>query len=186
MVYKDLEQVHLVIGAQAPSAISPMRHALILLNAVLGGSMSSWLFQEIREKRGLAYAVCSYLNPYLDAGLFGIYTATDQEKIRDVLALVREGLDHFRFESLSERELLDAKEQIKGNFLLGMESTDLRMSRLARNEFCFGRPLPPEEFIARIDAVTEVEIRDLAGVMFRPEAMTITALGPISESDLVF
>ena len=186
MLYKDLEQVHLVVGSPAPSAVSPKRHAAILLNAVLGGSMSSWLFQEIREKRGLAYAVCSYLTPYMDTGLFGIYAGTEQQNVREVLSLVREGLDRFRSELLTEKELSAAKEQIKGNFLLGMESTDNRMARLARNEITYGRSVPPEEVVERIDAVGREEIRDLAGEMFRPEAMTIAALGPVTEADLVF
>ena len=84
---KDLEQVHLIIGAPAPSAVSPERHAAFLLNAVLGGSMSSWLFQEIREKRGLAYAIYSYLTPYMDTGMFGIYAGTGSDKVREVLGL---------------------------------------------------------------------------------------------------
>jgi predicted Zn-dependent peptidase len=183
---KDLEQAHLVIGAPAPSAVSPERHAGVLLNAVLGGSMSSWLFQEIREKRGLAYAVCSYLTSYMDTGLFGIYAGTDKEKVREVLSLVREGLERFRSELLTDDELRAAKEQIKGNFLLGMESTDNRMARLARNEITYGRSVPPEEVVERIDAVAREEIRALAVEMFRPEAMTIVGLGPVSDADLEF
>jgi predicted Zn-dependent peptidase len=181
---KDLEQAHLVIGAPAPSAVSPKRHAGVLLNAVLGGSMSSWLFQEIREKRGLAYAVCSYLTSYMDTGLFGVYAGTEKEKVREILALVREGLDRFSSELLTEEELTAAKEQIKGNFLLGMESTDSRMARLARNEITYGRSVPPEEVVEWIDAVAREEIRDLAGEMFRPEAMTIAVLGPVSDADI--
>jgi predicted Zn-dependent peptidase len=126
---KDLEQVHLIIGAPAPSAVSPERHAGFLLNAVLGGSMSSWLFQEIREKRGLAYAIYSYLTAYMDTGLFGVYVGTGSEKVREVLGLVREGMKRFSSELLSEGELRSAKELIKGNYLLGMESTDNRMTR---------------------------------------------------------
>jgi predicted Zn-dependent peptidase len=182
---KDLEQVHLVIGAPGPSALSPERHAGFLLNAVLGGSMSSWLFQEIREKRGLAYAIYSYLTSYMDTGLFGIYVGTGSEKVREVLGLIREGMKRFSSELLTESELLSAKELIKGNYLLGMESTDNRMTGLARNEICFGRQVTPEEVIARIDAVDREAIRSLASGMFRSDALTVAAIGPISEDDLV-
>ena len=182
---KDLEQVHLIIGAPAPSAVSPERHAGFLLNAILGGSMSSWLFQEIREKRGLAYAIYSYLTCYMDAGLFGIYVGTGSEKVREVLGLVREGMKRFSSELLTESELLSAKELIKGNYLLGMESTDNRMTGLARNEICFGRQVTPEEVIARIDAVDREAIRSLAVRMFRSDALTVAAIGPVSEDDLV-
>jgi predicted Zn-dependent peptidase len=183
---KDLEQVHLIIGSPAPSAVSPERHAGFLLNAVLGGSMSSWLFQEIREKRGLAYAIYSYLTSYMDTGLFGIYAGTGSEKVREILRLVREGMERFSSELLTEKELRSAKDLIKGNFLLGMESTDNRMTGLAKSEICFGRYVPPEEIIERIDAVDREEIRSLAGGLFRPGAMTVAAIGPVSEEDLAF
>ena len=183
---KDLEQVHLIIGSPAPSALSPERHAAFLLNAVLGGSMSSWLFQEVREKRGLAYAIYSYLTSYMDTGLFGIYVGTGSDKVREVLKLVREGMERFSAKLLTEKELRSAKELIKGNFLLGMESTDNRMTGLAKNEICFGRHVPPEETIGKIDAVGRKEIRALARELFRSEAMTIAAIGPVSEEDLAF
>jgi predicted Zn-dependent peptidase len=183
---KDLEQVHLIIGAPAPSAVSPERHAGFLLNAVLGGSMSSWLFQEIREKRGLAYAIYSYFTSYLDAGLFGIYVGTGGDKVREVLGLVREGMERFSSKPLTEKELRSAKELIKGNYLLGMESTDNRMTGLARNEICFGRQVTPEEVIARIDRVNQNDISSLAARMFRPDTLTVAALGPVSEAALVF
>ena len=183
---KDLEQVHLIIGSPAPSAVSPERHAGFLLNAVLGGSMSSWLFQEIREKRGLAYAIYSYLTSYRDTGLFGIYVGTGSEKVREVLGLIRGGMERFSAELLTEKELRSAKELIKGNFLLGMESTDNRMTGLAKNEILFGRHVPPEEVVEKIDAVGREEIRSLAGGLFRPDTLTIAAIGPVDEEDLAF
>ena len=181
---KELEQVHLLIGSPAPAAVSPERHAAFLLNSVLGGSMSSRLFQEIREKRGLAYEVYSYLTPYMDAGLFGIYLGTGRDRVREVLGLVRECLERSCSERLTEEELRSAKELIKGNFLLGMESTDNRMTALARNELCFGRQVTPEEIIEQIEAVGSEQIRMLAGKMFRPEALTVAALGPVSAEAL--
>jgi predicted Zn-dependent peptidase len=186
LLRKDLEQAHLIIGAPGPSAVSPERHAGFLLNAVLGGSMSSWLFQEIREKRGLAYAIYSYLASYMDTGLFGVYVGTGSEKVREVLGLVREGMMRFSSELLSEGELRSAKELLKGNYLLGMESTDNRMTGLARNEICFGRQVTPEEVLARIDTVDREAIRSLAEGMFRSDALTVAAIGPVSEDDLLF
>ena len=183
---KELEQAHLIVGAPAPSATSPERHAGFLLNAVLGGSMSSRLFQEIREKRGLAYDVGSYLSPYRDAGMFGVYAGTDGARVREVLGLIREGLERISAELLTAKELKSAKELLKGNFLLGMESTDHRMTSLAKNELYFGRQMTPEEIIERIDAVGREEIRELAARMFRPETLTVAAIGPVSEEDLVF
>ena len=186
LLRKELEQVHLIVGAPAPSAVDPDRHAAFLLNAVLGGSMSSRLFQEIREKRGLAYDVGSYLAPYRDAGMFGVYAGTDGARVREVLGLIREGLERSGAERLTEKELRSAKELIKGNFLLGMESTDNRMTGLAKNEIYFGRQMTPEEIIERIDAVGCEEMRSLAARMFRPETLTVAALGPASEEDLAF
>jgi predicted Zn-dependent peptidase len=183
---KDLEQTHLIVGAPAPSALSHERHAAFLLNAVLGGSMSSRLFQEIREKRGLAYDVGSYLSPYRDSGMFGVYAGTDGAAVREVVGLIGRELDRSCSELLTDRELVSAKELLKGNFLLGMESTDNRMTALAKNEIYFGRQMAPEEIIERIDAVSREEIRDLAGRMFRPGALTIAAIGPVSEEDLSF
>jgi len=185
VLWKELEQVHLLIGSPAPSAVSPERHAAFLLNSVLGGSMSSRLFQDIREKRGLAYEVYSYLTPYMDAGLFGIYLGTGKDRVREVLGLVRECLERSCSERLTEEELRSAKELIKGNFLLGMESTDNRMTALARNELCFGRQVTPEEIIEQIEAVGSEQIRMLAGKMFRPEALTVAALGPVSAEALL-
>jgi predicted Zn-dependent peptidase len=122
----------------------------------------------------------------MDTGLFGIYAGTGSEQVREVLALVREGLERFSTVLLTETELRSAKELLKGNFLLSMESTDNRMTALAKNEICFGRQVTPEEIVERIDRVDREEVRSLAGAMFRPEAMTVAALGPFAEEDLVF
>ena len=181
---KDLEQVHVIVGCPAPHSISPRRYASFLLNAVLGGSMSSRLFQEIREKRGLAYAIHSYLTSYKDTGLLGIYVGTSGDHVRDVVGLIFDELLHMTNVSLTERELHSARELVKGNFLLSMESTDNRMTRLAANEIAFGKHIPPEEVVRQIDCVTAEEIRTLAGEMFNPSAIGLAAIGPIAEKDL--
>lgn len=184
VLHKDLEQVHLVVGFPGPSALGPERYAGFILNAVLGGSMSSRLFQEIREKRGLAYEVGSYLSSYRDAGLLGIYAGTDREHLRETLRLIRRETERFCCESLSEKELRSAKELLKGQFLLGMENTDNRMTALAKSEFSFGRQRTPEEILERIEAVTSEAVRTLAAGMFRPGLLSMAAIGPVREEDL--
>jgi predicted Zn-dependent peptidase len=181
---KDLEQVHMVIGTIAPSATSPRRYPGFLLNAVLGGSMSSRLFQEIREKRGLAYAIHSYLAPYMDTGMLGIYAGIGAENVRVVVDLIDDALKRLRDELLTEKEVRDARELIKGNFLLSMESTDNRMMRLARNELCFGKYIPPEDVIRHIDAVESEDVRELACEIFDPRVISRVAVGKISEKEL--
>ncbi len=181
---KDLEQVHMMIGTLAPSSISEKRHAGFLMNAILGGSMSSRLFQEIREKRGLAYAVHSYLTPYMDTGMLAVYVGTGKEEVREVLGLIIAELIRMEKQPLTDQELQGAKELIKGNFLLSMESTDNRMSRLAKNEICFGRDVPPEDVTACIDAVTPEDVQELARELFNPNTISIAAIGPTSEKEL--
>jgi predicted Zn-dependent peptidase len=181
---KDLEQVHMIMGTLAPSAVSPERYAGFLLNAVLGGSMSSRLFQEIREKRGLAYAINSFISPYMDVGLLGIYAGTSEEKVPLVVSLILEELKRLRHELLTEKEMAQVKELIKGNFLLSMESTDSRMIRLAKNEISFGRHVPEDDVIAAIDAVAAEDIRKLAFEIFRAGAISIAATGRLSEKDI--
>jgi predicted Zn-dependent peptidase len=183
-LYKKLEQVHLIVGATAPTAIDHSRYAAFLLNAVLGGSMSSRLFQEIREKRGLAYDVGSYLTSYRDAGIFGVYVATEAAQVNETLGVIKEELARCAAELIGEKELKSAKELLKGNYLLGRESTDNRMTGLARNEIYFGRQITPEEVVSRIDAVQKEEIRALAERIFRPGALTVAALGPVAAEDL--
>jgi predicted Zn-dependent peptidase len=182
--FRELEQVHLLIGTAGPSFTSPLRYAGYLINAVLGGSMSSRLFQEIREKRGLAYAVHSFLVSYEDAGKIAFYAGTGEDKIREVVGLIFSELDRFRTVDLTEKELHSAKEQIKGNFLLGMESTDSRMTRLAKNEIYFGRNITIDETLERIDAVAAGEVREFAADVLDPATAVVTALGRISEDDL--
>jgi predicted Zn-dependent peptidase len=184
VIHKDLEQVHVVMGCSAPSCVSPRRYVSFLLNAVLGGSMSSRLFQEIREKRGLAYAIHSYLCPYQDTGMLGIYVGTGGDRVRQVVGLILDELKHLTDVSLTERELRSAKELIKGNFLLSMESTDNRMTRLARNEISFREHIPPEEVVRQIDCVSSEDIRSLAAEMFNPSVIGLAAIGPITEKDL--
>jgi predicted Zn-dependent peptidase len=181
---KDLEQIHLMIGTPAPSAVSTDRYASFVMNAVLGGSMSSRLFQEIREQRGLAYAIHSFLTPYMDTGILNVYAGTGVREVGEVIGLALNEMIRLCETPLTDRELQGAKELIKGNFLLSMESTDTRMTRLAKNEICFGGLIPTEEVVAGIDRVTSDEVLALARDMFNPSLMTVAAIGPVSEKDL--
>ncbi len=181
---KDLEQAHMIMGTLAPSAVSPERYSGFLLNAILGGSMSSRLFQEIREKRGLAYAIHSFVSPYMDTGILGIYAGTGEERVPVVINLILEELKRLRHELLTEKEMAQVKELIKGNFLLSMESTDSRMIRLAKNEISFGRHIPQDDVIASIDAVTAEDVRNLAFEMFKAGAISLAVMGRISEKDI--
>ena len=181
---KDLEQEHIIMGAIAPSSTSLLRYPAMLMNVVLGGSMSSRLFQEIREKRGLAYSIRSYLAPYMDIGMLGIYVGTGEDKVREVISLIFEELDRFKRDFLTEKELHSVKELIKGNLLLSMESTDNRMTRLARNEILFERDVPLEEVVANIDAVGKEDIRNLAGDIFSSDTISLAAMGRVSEKDI--
>lgn len=184
VIEKDLEQIHLMIGTPAPSAVSEDRFASFIMNAVLGGSMSSRLFQEIREKRGLAYAIHSFLTPYMDTGILNVYAGTGQRELREVIGLSFDEMLRLCERPLTDSELQGAKELIKGNFLLSMESTDTRMTRLAKNEICFGRVIPTEEVTAGIDRVTREDVQAMARSMFNPNLMTVTSIGPVSEKDL--
>lgn len=182
---KELEQTHMVIGTLGPSAASPKRFPGLVLNAMLGGSMSSRLFQEVREKRGLVYTIHSFLAPYRDAGMIGIYAGTGEETVGEVLSVTQDIIAGLCEEKVSAQEIQSARELIKGNFLLSMESTDNRMTRLARNEICLGRYMSEEEVVARIDEVSAESVRELAAEFFQPATMSLAAIGRISENELL-
>lgn len=184
VVEKDLEQEHIIVGAVAPPITSHLRYTALLMNAVLGGSASSRLFQEIREKRGLAYSIYSYYVPYSDEGIFGIYAGTSDEKVKDVIVLILEELDRLKKYLVTGKELCSARELIKGNMLLSMESTDNRMTRLAKNEIFFGRDVPMEEIIENIEQVSREDITALANDVFRTDVLSLAAVGKVSEKDI--
>ena len=180
---KNLEQVHVVMGTLAPSATSDVRYAAFLMNTILGGSMSSRLFQEIREKRGLAYSIHSFLVPYKDVGMHCVYFGTSEKNVLDVVKLVMDELNKMRDSFLDDSEIESAKEQMKGNFLLSMESTDVRMTRLAKNEIYFSRDIHFDEVVDNIDAVTVDAVQAIARDMFRPEILSLAALGRVKRED---
>ena len=177
---RDLEQVHLCIGVPSLPLAHQRRFAAAVLNNLLGGGMSSRLFQNIREKQGLAYAVFSELTPYSDAGMLTVYAGTAKETIGQVIDLTIKEFRSMKESLVSEEELLRAKNHLKGSLMLSLESTSSRMSNLARQELYFERFYSLDEILANIEAVTREELQALAQDFFRPEQIAVTVLGPLN------
>ncbi|MCE5335277.1 MAG: insulinase family protein [Desulfobacteraceae bacterium] len=179
VVQKDLEQVHLTIGLHGTSQTDDTRFASHLLNVILGSSMSSRLFQEIREKRGLAYSVYSFSHSHADAGMLGVYAGIAAENIEQVMELIYRQLALLAEQPIPEAELSAAKEYIKGNMYINAESNDSRMNRLAKNEFLFGRYVPFEEIEKKLNAVTPKTILSWFREIYSPDRMAIMLYGPV-------
>jgi predicted Zn-dependent peptidase len=184
VVPKDLEQVHLALGTWAPAASDEARYAATLLNTLAGGNMSSRLFQEVREKRGLAYTIYSYLSSFEDTGLWGIYTAVARETLAETLEVIGQELIKIKRGDLTQPELEAAREFVCGGILLGAENSENRMTRLAQNEIHFGRHLTFEEIMAGLQRTTLDEVTALADQCLQPDTCSLLAFGPIQESEL--
>ena len=182
--FKDLEQVHICLGGEAPSYVSEKRFVCAILNTILGGNMSSRLFQEIRENRGLAYSICSFLSLYIDAGLLGIYAATDQNKVNSVLETIQTEIIKIRKGELSESDLSAAKEYLTGGIYLASESADSRMMRIAKDEIIFGRYVSYEELVSKLETVTVDDVIEVARDIFREDQISLVTLGPFKEEEL--
>ena len=164
---RNLEQVHICLGARAYAQDHPDRYACYLLNTVLGGSMSSRLFQNVREKRGLVYSISSGLTAYSDTGLVTVYAGTRPESAREVVRLTLEEIRRVRDEPLAAEELRRAKDHVKGGLLLSLESSGARMNHLARQELSFGRQLTLDEILASVEAVSAADVQRVASEVFR-------------------
>jgi len=180
---RPLEQLHLVLGAPGVSRGSELKYAAHVMNIVLGGSMSSRLFQEIREKRGLAYSIYSSLSSYADTGILKIYAGTSREKAREVLSVTSDVVDAVREGRFRDDEVVLAKELIKGSMQLNLESAEYRMSRLAMNEMFLGRLESPEDVLRRVDDVTPEHVRLLAASMLRRDRFSLAAVGDLPADD---
>lgn len=180
---KSLEQNHLTLAFPGVSITSEDRFALQLLSDILGGGMSSRLFQTIREKRGLCYTVYSYGSTYLDTGLFSIYTALGRDTEGEALRVMHEEICRFKADGVTEEELQRAREQVKSNILMGLESTSTRMNRLGRNELYFGKVPEPDEVIARYDAVTASDIRALSQRCLDFTQASFSAVGKVDSAE---
>ena len=173
---RDLEQAHLLLGMEGVSFMHKDFHAASVFSTLLGGGMSSRLFQEVREKRGLAYAIYSYLQCYNDGGLFGIYAGTGKDDVASLTPLIQSEIEKLTG-AVPENDISRARTQIKAGILMSLESTSSRCEQLARQTMIFGHPLPLDEVVAKVEAVDEAALirvgkRLLAG---KP---TITILGP--------
>lgn len=178
---RSLEQVHICLAALGVSLTDPRRFAGSLLNTILGGNMSSRLFQEIREQRSLAYSIYSFMSSHVDTGMFGVYTGVSRDNARQTTELVLASLDRLCKEPVDEEELRDAKEYTKGNLFLAAESVDNQMVRLAQNEIYFGNYIPLETITEKIDAVDAEQIQQLACELFRKDQISLTLLGPLDD-----
>ena len=181
---KPLEQVHLCFGFAGIHHSHEKRYVAYLLNTILGGGMSSRLFQEIREKRGKAYSIYSFMSSYRDVGYLGIYVGTKSDWVEEVVGLITTICRRFIEEEISEEDLARSKSQVIGNTILGMESSDSWMSHLARDEIYFGKAISMEEISEGIRVVSRGDIIDLAREIFRPEVMALTLLGNVEKISL--
>lgn len=175
---RELEQAHVVLGFEGMSYEDPEFHAASVLSTLFGGGMSSRLFQEVREKRGLAYSVYSFLSCYRDGGLFGIYAGTGAKEAGQLIPVVADEILKVR-DSVGEDEVARARAQLKSSILMSLESTSARCEQLARQIMIFGRPIPVAETVAKIEAVDAAAVTTVARRMTAGKPI-LTALGPIA------
>jgi len=169
---KETEQAHLTIGYQGLKLDDPASYSLMVVNNVLGGSMSSRLFQDVREEKGLAYSVFSYHSTYMDSGMLTIYAGTGKEQLDELQKTIYQTLEKLKADGLTDKELRNTKEQLKGNYMLGLESTNSRMSRNGRNELLLGKHPSLNELIERIDSVTMEDVDAVIQEIFGKEPAT--------------
>jgi predicted Zn-dependent peptidase len=181
---KTLEQVHLVMGLPGVPDAAPDRHALYLLNDILGGSMSSRLFQEIRERQGLVYSVHSGQQAYRDTGLFYVYAGTDPANLGKVLHALMKEIRALKKDGITTDELRRSKDHLKGSLMLSLESTSSRMNRLARHEMRFGTFMSMDEMLAAIDAVHLEDVEALIHRVLDEEQLALMTLGPVNRRRL--
>ncbi|HEY5512243.1 MAG TPA: pitrilysin family protein [Geomonas sp.] len=179
LVEKDLEQVHVCLGLKGVPQSHPQRYDAFIMNAILGGSMSSRLFQEVREKSGLAYSVYSYIASHADAGSLVVYAGASPDNSAQLLEIMLRELTRFKVEPVPEAQLEGAREQLKGNLLLSLESSDNRMSRLAKNEIYFNGPLPLSDIMDGFDRVSSESIQLLASELLDNSTLTLVMLGRV-------
>ncbi len=182
---KDIEQVHLCMGALGLPYNHKDNYVLHCMNSILGGGISSRLFQNIREDRGLVYSVYSYTSAFQDTGQFTIYGGLSQQNLEEFLKLVNQELTKMAENGVSESELTRAREQLKGNLFLGLESVSSRMSRLGKSEICLNKIYTPEEIAEKINKVNQDEIKRLATKMLEQRAFTISSIGPAGTDEII-
>ncbi|AQS59327.1 M16 family metallopeptidase [Desulforamulus ferrireducens] len=175
---KDTEQVHMVIGAPGLSMGHDDVYIAQTINTVLGGGLSSRLFQEIREQRGLVYTVYSYHSSYHDTGIFGVYAGLSKQNVNRAMELIFKEIKDIKRNGVTKEELQRAKDQIKGNLLLSMESVNTYMSRLGKSELYLGRVYSPEEIVEKVNKVTVEDTVRVSNMLFQPDKFSMAAIGP--------
>ncbi len=180
---KELSEAHICLGVEGIPQNSKDRYCLYILNTILGSGVSSRLFQEIREKRGLAYAIYSFTASYFDTGIWGVYAGVSRKRVREVVELILEEMRSFQY-TLDESELQRAKDNLKGNIILALESTSSRMNNIARQEIYYGRYYSPKEIMKEVDSVTLGQIKDLSERLIKRDCVSFTIYGPVHKKDL--
>ncbi len=180
---KSLEQAHVCVGLRGVPAGHKDRYAAYVVNSVLGGSVSSRLFQEVREKRGLAYSIYSFLSGYSDAGTMTVYAGTQAREVERVVALIKREIRRLATQGLEKAEVRRTKEQMKGSLMLSLESSHSRMNKLAKDELVAGCHNTMEEMLAEIDALTDDHVCHVAPQLLA-EPQAVTVLGPLSPRQL--
>ncbi len=178
---KDLEQVHVCLGVEGVSQTHPLRFPLIVLNTIMGGNMSSRLFQELREKRGLSYAVYSFLHSFTDSGVFGLYVETTPQELPQVLEVIKGQWKSLSKGEIKEEEVQLAKEYIKGGLLISLESPEGWMNRIAKNEIYHGQEIKVEETLRAIESV-DIKILKEVGEAFLGKEPCVVFLGEVEEN----
>jgi len=181
--HKELSEAHVCMGVEGIPQASEERYSLSVLNTILGAGVSSRLFQEIREKRGLTYSIYSFVSSYFDTGIWGIYAGVGRKRVRELVELILEEANNLK-DTLTEVELERAKNHLKGNIVLGLESTGSRMNNIARQEIYYGRYYSPKEVMKEIDSIKLSQIKDLAEGLLKREGFSITVYGSVYERDL--
>lgn len=180
---KDTEQVHLCLGTQGLALSHDDVYVMQVINTVLGGGMSSRLFQKIREERGLVYTVFSYHSSYHDTGLFCVYAGLNGENVSEVVGIIMREIGDLKAKGIGEEELKRTKDQLKGGFLLSLENVNSRMSRLAKSELYLGRITPPDEVVARLQAVSADQIKRVANELFDAGRFSMATIGSWCEHE---
>jgi predicted Zn-dependent peptidase len=184
IAHRELEQVHFCLGTEGIPHDHRLRFAGYALNTLLGGNMSSRLFQEVREKRGLAYSIYSFFSTYTDTGIFGVYAGTTKEELEEVLTLILQELRPMRRERVRAPDLSAVKEYLRGTMILSLEGSEGRMGRLAKDEIRYGRHIPMEEVLEAVAGVSDADIADIAREILDTHPLYFTLLGAVEEEEL--
>lgn len=182
---KDTEQLHLCLGLEGISQGSDDLYSLLVLNNVFGGSMSSRLFQRVREDRGLVYSIFSYPSSYKNAGIFTIYAGLNPNQLVNVTELILDDINDIKGSYLSDDEIAKSKEQLKGNYILGLESTSSRMTSLGKSELLLGKIKSPREILKKIDKVSMDSVKRVTDKVFDYNKLNVTYVGKVQDKQSV-